>query len=104
MKKQPELVLPNIPIRIHKMGKKLYLETDDYLLKLTEMDKKETYSLLLLDKFISEVAMKELKLYLDNQQNRQAAKKSLDLLKLPSDDEAVDEVIHKIHDDMFGEK
>jgi hypothetical protein len=94
-----ELVLPNIPIKITRRGERIQLKCGDYQLELIELyEGSQTYSLLLLDKFVSEVAMKKLKEHIEKQDQRKAISESLKI------DDAVitDNVIKQIHEDMFG--
>lgn len=93
-----ELQLPNIPIKITRRGERLKLVAGDYKLELKEIyDGSQTYSLLVLDKFISEVAMIKLKEHIEKQTQREAVKKSLGI----TDDVQTDNVIRQIHHDLF---
>lgn len=97
------LQLPNIPISIRRMGNTLKLRAGTYQLELKEIEgRNQVYPLLLLDKFISDVAVKLLKDEIDKRENKAAAKTSLQMLGVGNTDEAADNVIRQIHEDQFG--
>lgn len=97
------LSLPNIPVKITRMDDRIKLKAGDYTLELKQIPDgaSQTYPLLLLDKFVSEVTTKLLEKELEARHNRDAAARSLRNLGV-SEDEAADNVIRQIHNDQFG--
>jgi hypothetical protein len=97
------LYLPNIPIKITRMGDKMKFKAGDFTLELKEIPDgaSQTYPLLLLDKFISDITTRLLEKELEARHNRDAASRSLKLLGV-DDDSVTDNVIKQIHEDQFG--
>lgn len=96
-----DLVLPNIPIKIIRKGERIQLKCGDYQLELKELyEDSQTYSLLLLDKFVTEVTTIMLQKEIEKQDKRRSVKKSLGL----EDEVATDNVIKQIHEDLWGNK
>jgi len=96
-----DLHLPNIPIKITRKGDRIKLKCGGYTLELQEIyEGSQTYSLLILDKFLTEVTTIMLKKEIENRINRSTVKSSLNIY----DDVATDNVIKQIHEDLFGDK
>lgn len=100
---EEEKQLPILPIKITREGSKLKLNYGNYILRLNEIDNKsQTYSGLILDKFISQVTMEMLQGQIEKNANRQAVRESL--INLNVEQDLTDNVIRQIHDDLFGGK
>lgn len=94
-------VLPNILIKIHRVNDKLKFEAGDYKLVLNPVYKgAQTYPLLVLDKFITEVTTKLLQAEVDKQEQKKAVAKSLKDMDM--DVSATDNVVKQLHEREFG--
>lgn len=99
-----EEVLPNIPVKIIRMGSKLRIQAGDFILRVGEIPgKPNQYPLLVIDKFITEATTVLLKKEIEEAQNREAIKKALPEMGLDPA-ESTDMIMRRIHDDMWGEQ
>lgn len=94
--------LPTLPIKITREGDHIKFKYGKYTLRLKELPHtSQTYSGLLLDKFLTETTTLMLKQELEQRNNRDATRKSL--LHLGVDEAATDNVIRQIHEGLFPE-
>jgi hypothetical protein len=77
-KDKADLVLPNLTIKIVRSGESLKLKAGKYTLELKEVpNKSQTYPLLLLDTFITQVTTLLLKEQVDRQTTLQELRESI---------------------------